>query len=127
MPRTSELFLRINEADEADYRKSIVRIHQSNKPRDIKWGDRVNISLDKRNWITCKLKPAGDAGISKIYVDIHLRGLLNRDTIGIQTAKVGAPSNFYIRKASYGKSFFYIFAGVIIIIAIVFLAASSTG
>lgn len=77
MSRTYELFLRVREADEADYRQSIVRIHKANKPQDIKWGDNINISLDRKNWITCKLKPSGDIGIGKIYIGIHLRGQVN--------------------------------------------------
>lgn len=106
MSRTYELFLRVREADEADYRQSIVRIHKANKPQDIKWGDNINISLDRKNWITCKLKPAGDIGIGKIYIGIHLRGLLNKDTVGIEIAKVGVPCNFYVRKASSWKALF---------------------
>jgi hypothetical protein len=79
--------------------------------------------LDRKNWITCKLEPAGDIGIGKIYIGIHLRGLLNKDIIGIQIAKVGVPGNFYVRKASFWKALFYIAIGVIVIIAIAFLVS----
>ncbi len=123
MSRTSELFLRVREADEADYGQSIIRIHKANKPQDIRWGDYINISLDRKNWITCKLKPAGDIGIGKIYIGIHLRGILNKDTVGIQIARVGVPCNFYVRKASSWKALFYITIGVIVIIAIAFLVS----
>ena len=123
MSRTYELFLRVREADEADYEQSIVRIHKANKPQDIRWGDYINISLDRKNWITCKLKPAGDIGIGKIYIGIHLRGLLNKDTVGIEIAKVGVPCNFYVRKASSWKALFYVTIGIIVIIAIAFLVS----
>ena len=49
MSRISELYLTVREADETDYGKSMVRIHQTDKPHDIKWRDNVNISLDKKN------------------------------------------------------------------------------
>jgi hypothetical protein len=123
MSRISELYLRVREADEADYGRSIIRIHKASKPPDIRWGDSINISLDRKNWITCKLEPAGDIGIGKIYIGIHLRGLLNKDTIGIEIARVGVPCNFYVRKASFWKAFFYITIGVIVIIAIAFLVS----
>ncbi len=32
MSRTSELFLRVREADEADFDKSLIRIHKTDKP-----------------------------------------------------------------------------------------------
>lgn len=123
MSRTYELFLRVTEADEADYGQSIVRIHKADKPQGIRWGDHINISLDRKNWITCKLKPAGDIGKSKIYIGIHLRGLLNKDTIGIQIAKVGVPCNFCVRKASPWKALFYVTIGIIVILAIAFLVS----
>ena len=104
MSRTSTLFLRAKEADEADYGKSVVRIHEANKPQGINWGDYINISLDKKNWITCKLEPASDIGIGKIYIGIHLRGILSKDTVGIQIAKLGVPCTFYIRKAFSWKA-----------------------
>jgi len=100
MSRTSQLILRVREADEADYRKSVVRIHKTDKPQDIRWGDHIRLSLDKKNWITCRLEPAGDAGIGKIYIGIHLRGLLNKNTTAIQIAQLEVPCTFYVRKAS---------------------------
>jgi len=120
MSRTSELFLRVKEADEVDYGQSVVRIHRADKPRGINWGDRINISLDKKNWVACKLEPAGDLGTSRIYIGIHLRGLLNKDTVGIQIAQLGVPCNFYIRKASSWKVL-YIALGVVVIVAVAFL------
>ena len=124
MSLTSELFLRVREADEADYGKSVVRIHRADKPRDINWGDYINISLDRKNWIACKLEPAGDIGTGKIYIDIHLRGLINRDIVGIQRAQLGVPCNFYIRKASPWKVLSYITIGIIIIVAVAFIVYS---
>jgi hypothetical protein len=100
MSRIYELFLRVREADEADYGQSIVRTHNDNKPQGIRWGDRINISMDRKNWITCKLEPAGDIGVGKIYTSIHLRGLLNKDTDVSRIARLGVPCSFYIRKTS---------------------------
>ena len=97
MSKTYELYLRVKEADEADFGKSLVRIHKTDKPQGINWGDYIDISLDKKNWVTCKLEPAGDIGTGRIYIGIHLRAPLNKDSIGTQIAKLGAPCNFYIR------------------------------
>ena len=107
MPKTYEVYLTVREADEADFDKPLVRIHNTDKPRDIKWGDYIDISLDKKSRVTCRLEPAGDIGIGKIYISIHLRGLLNKDSIGIQIAKLGVPCNFYIRKAAYWRTIPY--------------------
>ena len=104
MSRTSTLFLRVKEADEADYGKSVVRIHKADKPQGINWGDYIDISLDEKNWVTCKLEPASDIGIGKIYIGIHLRGILNKDTVGIQIAKLEVQCTFCIRKASFWKA-----------------------
>ena len=101
-----EVYLTVKEADEADFDKSLVRIHQTDRPRDIKWGDYIDLSLDKKNWVTCRLEPAGDIGIGKIYISIHLRGLLNKDSIGIQLAKIGVPCSLYIRKTTSWKAMF---------------------
>ena len=106
MPKTHEVYLTVREADEADFDKPLVRIHKTDKPRDIKWGDYLDIAMDKKNWVTCKVEPAGDIGIGKIYIGIHLRGLLNKNSIGIQLAKLGVPSNFYIRKTASWKTIF---------------------
>jgi len=57
MPKTYEVYLTVREADEADFDKPLVRIHQTDKPRDIKWGDFINISMDKKHWVTCRLEP----------------------------------------------------------------------
>jgi len=122
MSRIYGLFLRVRDADEADYRKSLVRIHKNNKPQDIDWGDYINISLDKKNWVTCKLEPAGDIGTGKIYIGIRPRGLLNRDIVGVQPAKLGEPCNFYIKKAFSWKVLLYIAIFVIVIIAVATLA-----
>jgi len=107
MPKIHELYLRVKEADEADFDKSLVRIHKADKPQDIKWGDYIDISLDKKNWVTGKLEPAGDIGTGRIYIGIHLRGLLNKDSIVIQIAKLGVPCNFYIRKAALWRVILY--------------------
>ena len=107
MPKTHGLYLTVKEAGESDFDKSLVRIHKTDKPRDIKWGDYIDISLDKKNWETCKLEPAGDIGIKKLYIGIHLRGLLNRDSVGVHIAKLGVPCNFFIRKTALWKAIVY--------------------
>jgi len=113
-----ELYLRVKEADEADHGRPIVRIHKTEKPKSLRWGDKINISLDKKNWVNCKLEPAGDIGIGKIYISIRLRGLINKDSRVISIAKVGEPCNFYIRKASPWRALLYMSAGILIIAAI---------
>jgi len=124
MPKTSELFLRVKEADEADYGNSIVRIHNVDKPRDINWGEYVRISLDRKNWVTCKMEPAGDTGIGKIYIGIRLRGLLNKDTVGVQIAQPEVPCNFYARKATPWKGLLYIMTGIVVTLMVAFLVHS---
>ena len=106
MPKIYEVYLTVKEADEADFNKPLVRIHESDKPQGINWGDYIGISVDKKNWVTCKLEPAGDIGIKKIYIGIHLRGLLNKDSIGVHIAKLEGPSNFYIRKTAPWRAIF---------------------
>lgn len=123
MSRIHELLLRVREADEADYGQSIVRIHNDNKPQGIRLGDRINISMDRKNWITCKLEPAGDIGVGKIYISIHLRGLLNKDTDVSRIARLGVPCSFYIRKASLWRVLSSIVIGIIVIIGIAFLVS----
>ena len=107
MPKTYELYLRVKEADEADFDKSLVRLYKTDKPQDIKWGDYIDISLDKKNWVTCKLEPAGDIGTGRIYIGIRLRALLNKDTIVVQIAKLEVPCNFYIRKTALWRVILY--------------------
>ncbi len=107
MPKTYELYLRVKEADEADFEKSLVRIHKTDKPQDIKWDDYIDISLEKKSWLTCKLEPAGDTGTGRIYIGIHLRGHLNKSSIGIRIAKLEQPCNFYIRKAAFWRVILY--------------------
>ncbi len=51
------------------------------------------------------------------------RGLLNKDTSGIQIAKIGEPCNFYMRKASYWKALLYVTIGITVIIAIASLVS----
>ena len=104
MSRTSTLFLRVKEADEVDYGKALVRIHKADKPQGINWGDHISISLDKKHWVTCKLEPASDRSIGRIYIGIRLRGILNADTVGIEIAKLEVPRTFYIRKAPFWKA-----------------------
>ena len=108
MPRTNELFLRVRDAPVADYNKLAIRIHNNDKPQDINWGDHVNISLDRKNWLACKLIEAGDTGIGKMYINSHLRGILNRRAVGIQGVRLEVPCQFYIRKVSSWKEPFYI-------------------
>ena len=120
MSHIYELLLRVREADEADFGKSVIRFHETAKPKDIRWGDNINISLDKKNWITCQLEPSGDIGTGKIYIGIHQRGLLNKDTLGVQIARLGVPCSFYVRKASAWRAPLSII-GVIIITALALL------
>jgi hypothetical protein len=115
MPQIYELYLRVREADEADYGRSVIRIHKTDKPKGLRWGDKISLSLDKKNWINCKLEPADDIGIGKIYISIHLRGLINKDTHGIQIAKVGVPCGFYIKKASPWRALLYMATGILFI------------
>ena len=107
MPKTHEIYLTLKEADEVDFDRSVVRIHETDKPDDINWGDYIDISLDNKHWLTCKLEPAGDIGIKKIYIGIHLRGLLNRDSVGVSIARLEVPCNFYIRKTALWKVLVY--------------------
>jgi len=123
LSKISGLFLRIREADEADYGKSMVRIHRTNRPPDIQWGDYVNISLDKKNWVTCKLEPSGDIGTEKVYIDVKMRNLLNDNVFGVPIAQVGVPSTLYMRKASLWKLILFITAGVAIV-AVAFMASA---
>jgi len=113
MARIYTLFLRVSEADEADYGKWVITIHSNDKPEDIEWGSLINISLDMKNWITCKLEPAGDIGVGKIYIGIRQRGKLNKDAVRVQIARVNEPCRFYIRKASSRKAPLYILIGFI--------------
>ncbi|MFC1943040.1 hypothetical protein ACFLWO_00445 [Chloroflexota bacterium] len=131
MPKTHELYLRVREADEADFDKSLIRIHETNKPQGIEFGDYIDISLNKKKWITCKLEPAGAIGIGKIYISIPQRFLLKMGGIRIPMVLVGEPCNFYVRKTSkwrvllyIAKVLLYIVIVVIVIIAIVFLFSS---
>lgn len=118
MSQIYELYLRVKEADEADHGRSIVRIHKTEKPRSLRWGDKINISLDKKNWVDCKLEPAGDIGIGKIYIGIRLRGLINKDSRVISIAKIGEPCSFYVRKASPWGTLLNIAVGILLIAAI---------
>ncbi len=121
MPKSFELYLRVKEADEADFDKPIIRIHKKDKPGEIDWGDLINVSLDNKNWVTCKLQPSGSIGAGKIYIGIRLRGLLNKNTVALQIAKIEIPCRFYIRKASPWKTFIYVTSGIITLTAIAFL------
>ena len=125
MPQITQLLLRVKEADEADYEKSIIRIHEDNKPESINWGDDIDISLDKKNWIASKLEPAGPIGLGKIYIGIHLRGRLNKDTVGIHTAQLEQPCNLYIRQKSSHKVLMYSMLGITFIIIIALLLYTS--
>ena len=124
MPKIHELILRVREADEADFGKNIVRIHPSEKPQGIMWGESVNISVNKKNWVTCKLERAGRTGIGHIYIGIHTRGLINRHTTGLQIVKLNETCDFYIKKAIPWKAITFIVIGVIIaavILSLVYL------
>ena len=124
MPKTYKFHLRVREADEADFGRSIVRIHKNDKPQGILWGKPIDISLDKKNWVTCKLEPAGETGIGRIYIDVHTRGLINRHAIGIPIAKLHEACNFYIRKAIRWKTITFISIGAIVAVIILSLVYS---
>jgi len=106
MPQTSQLYLRVRDASIDDYERLVVRMHKTDKPKDIKWGDYINVSLDGFHWIACKLEQAGESGVGKIYINTRLRGLLNRDVIG--GIRVEDPHDFYIKRAPAWKEPFYI-------------------
>ena len=106
MPQTSHLYLRVRDAPIDDYERLVVRMHRTDKPKDIKWGDYISISLDEFHWIACKLEPSGESGVGKIYINTRLRGLLNRDVIG--GIRVEDPHDFYIKRAPSWKEPFYI-------------------
>ena len=106
MPQTSQLYLRVRDAPIDDYERLVVRMHMTDKPKDIRWGDYISISLDEFHWIACKLEQAGESGVGKIYINTRLRGLLNRDVIG--GIRVEDPHDFYIKRAPSWKEPFYI-------------------
>ncbi|MFC1988778.1 hypothetical protein ACFLVJ_02980 [Chloroflexota bacterium] len=114
MPKTYDFFLRVREADEVDFGTSIIRIHTNNKPQEIEWGESINISIDKKNWITCNLKPAGATGIGHIYIGIHTRRLINQHNRGINRVILNEPSSFYIKKVIPWKAIKFIVFGSII-------------
>jgi len=91
-----------------DYDRLVVKIHSADKPPDLRWGDYVSISLDKMNWIACKLEPAGETGVGKIYLNAHLRGLLNRVALGVPLARLEAPCQLYMKKAASWRESFYV-------------------
>ena len=117
MPRIYELYLRVREADEDDHGRSLIRIHKTEKPKSLRWGDKINVSLDKKNWVTCRLEQAGAIGAGKVYISIHLRGLINKDTHVISIARVGEPCNIYIRKASPWGALLNMAVGILLIAA----------
>ena len=118
MPRASTLLLRVREADEADFDKPVVRIHKYDKPQGLNWGDHVKISIDTKHWVSCRLEPADATGVGRIYLSIHLRGMINKDTTGLQIAQVGVPCKFFIKKVDYLKVFLYIGLGIVAVILI---------
>lgn len=112
------------EADEADFGRSIIRIHRQNKPQHIPWGKSIDISVDRKNWVTRKIEPAGTTGIGHIYIDIPTRTLINRHTITSNIAKIHQPCSFYIREAIPWRAITLILIGVgvsIIILSLVYL------
>ncbi|MFC1932623.1 hypothetical protein ACFLXU_03205 [Chloroflexota bacterium] len=96
--QTSKLVLRVREADEADYDSDVVRMHEHDKPQGIKWGNRMKLSIDGKNWIPCVLEPYSASVRGRIYLTIHARGMLNVDTIGLQLAKLGEPCTFFMKR-----------------------------
>jgi len=132
MSKIHELYLRVKDADEADFDESLIRIHGTDKLSGIEWGDYIDISLDKKKWMTCKLEPAGAIGIGKIYISIPQRFLLKIGATRMPVVIIGEPCNFYVRKASKWRVLLHItkvllyiaIVTIIIIIAIVFLFSS---
>ena len=108
MSQPMVVYLRVRDADSDDYDRLVVRIHESDKPGAIRWGQYIDISLDNKHWVTSKVEPSGLMGQGKIYIHHYLRGILNRDADRNRTASVGAAANFYIRRAPSWKEPFYI-------------------
>ena len=102
------VYLRVRDADSVDYDRLVVRIHESDKPEEIGWGQYIDISLDQKHWVTAYIAPSGLVGKGKIYIHHHLRGILNRVTTRNPPAMVGAQTNFYVRRAPSWKEPFYI-------------------
>ena len=102
------VYLRVRDVDADDYDRLVVRINESDKPKGIRWGQYIDISLDERHWVTAKVEPSGLTGRDKIYIHHRLRGVLNRDADRNRAALLGEPTNFYIRKAPFWKEPFYI-------------------
>jgi len=99
--------LRVRDAPVDDYDRLLIRVHQKDKPQDIRWGDYIHLSLDQIHWVSCQLEQSGATGIGKIYINPHLRTILNRDAVGAHIYEMNAPYDFSIRKASSWKRAFY--------------------
>jgi len=108
MSKSFIVFLRVKDADSDDYDRLVVRIHESDKPEEIRWGQYIGISLDEKHWVTSKVEPSGLTGKGRIYIHHHLRGILNRDAARNRIASLGTPSCFYMRKAPSWKEPLYI-------------------
>ena len=102
------VYLRVRDADSDDYDRLVVRIHESDKPEEITWGEYIDISLDNKHWVTTKVEPSGLMGKGRIYIHHHLRGILNRDATRNRAAGIGTLAHFYIRRAPSWKEPFYI-------------------
>jgi len=108
MPRSFLLFLRVMDASATDYDRLVVRLHNTDKPRKIRWGDYMGISADKKHWITAKVEPSGATGKGKIYMNTHLRGLLNREAVGVPTARLGMSYPLHVRRAPSWQEALYL-------------------
>ncbi|MFC1899031.1 hypothetical protein ACFLXP_01675 [Chloroflexota bacterium] len=106
MAKVHELYLTVKETDEADFGKSLIRMRGGDKPPGIEWGDKISLSLDKNHWITTTLEPADNGTHNRIYIGIHLRGLLNKDTTGLRLAKLEVPCFFYIKQKPFWHKLF---------------------
>jgi hypothetical protein len=108
MPRSFLVSLRLVDAYAGDYARLVVRIHNDDKPKGIRWYRYISIALDGKYWITSKVEPSGATGKVKIYVNPHLRGLLNNTAVDGPIAQLGMPCSLYIRKTPAWKEALYI-------------------
>jgi len=53
----------------------------------------------QKHWITAKVEPSGATGKGKIYMNPDLRGLLNREVVGVPMARLGMSYPLHVRRA----------------------------
>lgn len=65
MPRSFFTLIESRGSSSNRLRILVIRLHSADKPEEIRRGDYVGISLDKKHWITAKMEPTGDTGSGK--------------------------------------------------------------